>query len=85
MNIPIQTRRVDLCFLAALQHLAQTHVDPIFPIPVWSDELARTLASAMYRAGVPNQPVTSLRLGNLDVPLGVVEWIFKACTAGGRQ
>lgn len=85
MNIPVQTGRVDLCLLAALQHIVQTHVDPNLPIPVWSDDVARAAVNAMYRAGVPNQPVTSLRLGNLDVPLGVVEWIFKACTAGGRE
>lgn len=85
MNLPVQTGRVDLLLLAAMEHLCKTHVDPRMPMPVWSEGVARAAANAIQRAGVPSQPITSVRLGNLDVPLGVVEWIFKACANRGGE
>ncbi len=86
MNLPVRAGRVDLLLMAAMEQLCKTYVDPNLPIPVWNEQSARAAANAIQRAGVPNQPITSVRLGNLDVPLGVVEWLFKACAnSGGRR
>ena len=85
MNLPVKTGRVDLLLMSAMEQLCKQYVDPLMPIPVWSEQTARAAASAIQRAGVPNEPITSVRLGNLDVPLGVVEWIFRACANGGRR
>lgn len=78
MSIPVQPGRLDLLLLALLESACKQHVDPRLPIPVWNDDFARQAAAAIRQAGIPDQPVTHVQVGQLRVPLGVIQWLGQA-------
>ena len=85
MPIPVQPGRLDLLLLALLESACKQHVDPRLPVPVWGDGLRQQAAAALKQAGIPDQPITHVQVGNLRVPLGVVQWLGQACGVFPRQ
>jgi len=79
MPVPVQPGRIDQALLALLESACKQHVDPRMPIPVWSDGLKEHVAQMLRQAGIPDQPITHLQVGNLRVPMGVVSWLGQAC------
>ena len=85
MAVPVQSGRLDQMLLALLESACKQHVDPRLPIPVWSEDLRQHAAAALKQAGIPDQPVTHVQVGNLQVPLGVIQWLGQACGVFPRQ
>ena len=85
MSVPVQNGRLDLLLLALAETACKRYVDPALPIPVWSEGLARQAAAALKQAGIPDQPVTHLQVGQLRVPLGVIQWFGQACGVFPKQ
>jgi hypothetical protein len=85
MPIPVQPGRLDLLLLALLESACKQHVDSRLPVPVWSEGVARELARQINQAGIPSQPVTHVQVGQLRVPLGVIQWLGQVAGVFPRQ
>jgi len=66
---------MDLLLLALAEHACKRYIDPALPMPVWSEGVARQIAARIQAAGVPSTPVTHIRVGQLNIPLPVAQWI----------
>lgn len=78
MSIPVNPGRMDLLLLALAETACKRYVDPALPIPVWSESVAREVASRIARAGIPSQPIQHVQIGQLRLPMGVVHWTLQA-------
>ena len=61
-----QPGRVDQLALNILAHLVRTHAPSV--APVWDNGLGKLIEYGLGHA-LPNQPVVSLQIGNMQIPL----------------
>jgi len=78
MSVTVQPGRIDLLLLALAEQACKQYVDPALPIPIWNDQFMTQVQQRIQQMGIPAQPVTHIQVGQLQVPLGVVEWLIKA-------
>lgn len=80
MSIPVQPGRVDLLLLALAEAACKRHLDPALKVPgAWDAGLNRVAANAIQRAGIPSRPVTSVRIGQLNLPIETVQFLARLC------
>jgi hypothetical protein len=79
MSFPVQRGRLDLLLLALAEQACREHLDPRLAVPVWERFGAQLVNGAIEEVGIPTQPIRGVRLGNLKIPLEVLEYFGECC------
>ena len=74
----VQRGRLDLLALALAEQAYRQWVEPQLAIPAWERGLGGFVYNTIQRAGVPSQPVTHIQLGNLRLPVALLEYVAES-------
>lgn len=92
MNLPVravETGRLDQLLLALAEMGVRRYVEPHLRVPIWNPGLSNFVQRRIASWGVPTDPVQSLQVGQIRVPLAFFEAWARAAkllppAGGGR-
>lgn len=71
--------RLDLLIFNLCAHGVRTYVEPHIGREIWDNGLDRVIAREIARAGIPQEPVSHIQIGNLSVPVDVLHILGQVC------
>ncbi len=70
---PVQPGRLDLLLLALAEHGCRRYVESRLRVPLWENGLGKFVERKIGAMGVPQQPVQSVQIGQLRLPISFFE------------
>jgi hypothetical protein len=71
--------RLDLLIYNLCGRAVRQYLEPEMGPGLWDAGLNKVVAQQIARAGIPQQAITTIRIGNLDVPVEALKLIAHAC------